>query len=111
MLAVLCAYSNMMDFLNVKIEKDLRNNTNRRVNFETANMDKVITAAISQRLAIEKIKVTMGFESLSPELIELAKVRLEYPEAPLSELAKTLGISKSGVNHRIRRLMDIANSL
>lgn len=111
LLAALGAHRNMMVFLNVKIEKGVRNSANRMVNCETANVEKVVTAALAQRVAIEKVQERLGFESLPPELIEVAKLRLANPEASLAELAQILGISKSGVNHRMRKLMTLSKDL
>ena len=104
LLAAMGAHIRMMDFVNVKIEKEVRNTINRKVNCDSANFDKIVNAAVAQTLAIEKVKS----KNLSPELLEVAELRLENPEMPLSEMAKILGITKSGVNHRMRRIMERA---
>jgi len=109
LLAVIGAHTQMMEFLNVKIEKEVRNSTNRLVNCETANVDKTINASIAQRNAILKLQKNGGLEALSPELLELAKLRLENEDSSFAELSKMLGITKSGVNHRMRKIMEIAN--
>jgi len=110
LLAVLGAHIQMMEFLNIKIVKEVRNTTNRLVNCETANVEKTASAAVQQKMAILTLKRKLGFEHLSPELTELAKLRLKNPEATLTELSKMLGITKSGVNHRMRRLIKMAEA-
>lgn len=111
LLALLGAHNHMLEFLNVKIEKDMRNNTNRQSNCEVANVIKAANAGFDQRNAILKIKSTVGFESLPPELIELAVMRLNHSDISLSEMGSRLGVSKSCVNHRMRRLLSIADRL
>ena len=101
----------MMEFLNVKIEKDMRNTTNRRSNCEAANLIKAAQAGFEQRNAIIKIKTMMGFDSLSPELLELAVMRLNHSDISLSEIGTRLGVSKSCINHRMRKLLSIAKGL
>ena len=102
-----------MELMNVKIFKDLRNNINRQTNCDTANIEKTITAAQQQIEDIEYIKNTVGLSFLSPELEQLAEVRLENPESSLSELCQMLTppLSRSGVSHRIRRISQLANEL
>lgn len=108
-LNVIGAHSALLDFENVRILKDLRNRINRLVNFETANVTKTVQAAVRQAQAIKAIAENIGLESLSPPLRELAYLRLEHPEASLVELGQMLHppLSKSGVNHRMRRLEKI----
>ncbi len=107
------AFGVQMEILNIKIEKELRNDMNRTANGETANMDKVITAAIAQIQAIEKIERTIGIESLSDELREVALLRKSNKHLSLDELGKMVypTLSKSGVNHRLKKIMDIADKL
>jgi DNA-binding protein WhiA len=105
------AYTAVMDFYNVSAEKEIRNDINRRVNCETANLDKTVRAAVRHIEAIEKIKKSGAFESLAPALKETALLRAEYPEESLTELAERLGIGKSGVNHRLTKIMEIAEDL
>ena len=102
-----------MQLENVRILKDMRNSVNRRVNCETANINKTVTAATKQIEDIQYIKEKSGFSSLAPNLKETAMVRLEYPEASLKELGAMLNppVGKSGVNHRLRKLSEIAQSL
>lgn len=102
-----------MGIMQEKIVKEIRNNTNRKTNSEVANMKKTITASMEQIEAIEIIKNKMGLESLPEELRELALLRLEQPDASLRELGAMLApsISRSGVNHRIKRIMELAGKL
>ena len=111
LLGVLGAHSRMMDFMNVKIEKEIKNMENRRGNCEAANVDKICKTAVSQILAVKKIKDKTGLESLSIELMETAKTRVENPQASLSEMAKIMGVSKSCINHRMRKITEIAKEL
>jgi len=108
LLAVVGAHNQMLDFLNVKIEKELINNTNRLANCEAANVMKAASAGAVQKNAILKIKNSIGFDSLPPELIQLAEARIADSSVSLSELGAQLGVSKSCVNHRMRKLLSIA---
>jgi len=103
----------MMELLNVKIEKGIRNDFNRTANIEAANIDKTITASVRQLKAIEKIEAEIGIDSLPEELQELAKLRMEYRSISLSELGKRLNppLGKSGVNHRLNKIIGIADKL
>lgn len=102
-----------MEIYNVSIEKEIRNAVNRRMNCENANIDKVVKAYGRHMLAIEKINNTIGFENLPESLREIARVRMEYPDESLKELGQKLEnpIGKSGVNHRLNRLLEIAGKL
>ena len=95
----------------IVIEKDIRNETNRRINCEIANIDKQIVASNNQINCINVIIDTIGIEKLSAQLQQTAKLRLENPESSLEELSKMSGLSKSCLNHRFRKLIEIANSL
>ena len=95
---------------NARMIKDIRNNVNRQVNFENANIDKVVNAGMSQTENIQLIEDHLGLENLSPSLREAAELRLQNPEASLSDLAALSGISKSGINNRLRKLAEIADS-
>ena len=88
MLNVMEAYISLMNLENVRILKEMRNSVNRKVNCETANIGKTVTAAVKQITDIELIRDTNGLESLSMPLREMAVVRLEHPEAPLKDLPK-----------------------
>lgn len=102
-----------MKLENVRILKEMRNTVNRRVNCETANINKTVTAAVKQIEDIRYIKEAGGFGDLSPGLLEVAELRLEYPDVSLKELGTMLNppVGKSGVNHRLRKLSEIAQKL
>lgn len=102
-----------IDLMQTKLVKDLRNNVNRQVNCEVANLAKIADASKSQISAIKIISENDGLESLSPQLREAAELRLEYPEMSLSELAKLLDgkVGKSGLNHRLNKLLSIAREI
>ena len=112
-LNVMEAYVSLMDMENVRILKDMRNDINRRVNCETANIKKTVNAARRQIEDIEYIERTKGLRYLNDSLRTLAEVRLEEPDANLTELGQMLNppVSKSGVNHRLRKISSIANAL
>lgn len=112
-LNVIGAHRALLNYENVRITKGMRNRVNRLVNMETANLAKVAQAAVRQREAIEKITRTTGLRSLSPGLVEAAKLRLDHPEATLEELSQLSSphVSKSGINHRLRRLVRLADEL
>lgn len=103
----------LMDLENIRILKDMRNSVNRKVNCETANIHKTVNAAVKQIEDIRLIEEERGLGSLSPGLEQIARLRLEYPEAALKELGEMLSpaVGKSGVNHRLRKLSDIAEEL
>lgn len=113
MLNVMEAYVSLMNLENVRILKEMRNSVNRKVNCETANISKTVNAAVKQIEDIIKIRDNIGFDELPAHLKEMALLRLEYPDAPLKELGNYLDppVGKSGVNHRLRRLSEIADSL
>lgn len=113
MLNIMEAHVSLMDMENVRILKDMRNDINRRVNCETANIKKTVNAARRQIEDIEYIEKTKGLKYLSDSLRQLAELRLEEPDANLSELGQMLDppASKSGVNHRLRKISSIANTL
>ena len=103
-----------MELMQAKMLKEVRNNVNRKTNFETANIDKTAQAAAAQVIAIEKILSSSGgISALPEELQELAMLRYRNPEMSLRELGKTLSepLSRSGINHRLQRIMDISNDI
>lgn len=112
-LNVMEAHVSMMDFENIRIMKELRSTVNRKVNCETANINKTVSAASQQIADIRYIEEVKGLEALPDNLEEMARVRLKYPEVPLKELGGLLDppVGKSGVNHRLRRLKEIADHL
>lgn len=103
----------MFDMMNVKIVKEIRNSANRKANCETANIDKMVRAASPQIAAILKIKDKRGLSSLLEPLEQMALIRLENPDSSLQELAEMFDppLSKSGANHRLKRLVEIAKEL
>ena len=107
------AHVSLLNLENVRILKEMRNSVNRQVNCETANINKTVSAAVKQLEDINYIKNTKGLDSLPDNLRETALVRLQYPQAPLKELGTYLepAVGKSGVNHRLRRLCEIAEEL
>lgn len=100
----------LMNMENLRILKEMRNSVNRRVNCETANIAKTVNAAARQVDDIEYLRVHYGFQNLPQSLREMAEVRLENPDAPLKELGEYFNppIGKSGVNHRLRKLSELA---
>ncbi|MDO4788269.1 MAG: DNA-binding protein WhiA [Johnsonella sp.] len=107
------AVSALMAFENTRIIKCVRNDVNRKVNCETANLNKTVSAAYKQVKDIEFIRQSIGLERLSDALREIAYARLEHPQATLKELGEILSppVSKSGVNHRLRKLSEIAENI
>lgn len=110
-LSVVGAENALKKFSMLVEQRDESNRDNRARNCIAGNADKTAIASVKQVLAIEKIKKETGFEPLSEELKALAKTRLKHPEKSLRELAGTMGISKSCINHRMRKLMEIAEEL
>ena len=113
MLAVMEANVALMDLENIRILKEMRNSVNRKVNCETANINKTVNAAVKQMEDIKLIQQVMGFEQLSDGLAQIAELRMQYPEATLKELGMMLSpqVGKSGVNHRLRKLSALADEL
>lgn len=113
MLNIMEAHVALMNLENVRILKEMRNSVNRQVNCETANINKTVNAAVKQIQDINYIQETVGLDSLPENLQEIAEIRLKYPEAPLKELGTFLepAVGKSGVNHRLRKLCEIAEEL
>lgn len=109
-LALTGAGASVLKYEDIRVLKETKNNVNRKVNCETANLNKTVNAAVIQIRAIEKIKKEKKWKSLSPNLQELAELRLENPDATLEELGKMLSepIGKSGVNHRLKRIIEIS---
>ena len=103
----------LMEMENVRILKEMRNSVNRKVNCETANINKTVSAAVKQAEDIRYIRDTVGLSSLPEGLREIARIRLEYPNATLKELGELLEtpLGKSGVNHRLRKLSEEAERL
>ena len=112
-LNVMEAHVALMEFENIRIMKDMRNSVNRKVNCETANINKTVSAAVRQTEDIKYIQDTVGFDKLPEGLKDVALTRLTYPDATLKELGTLLEnpVGKSGVNHRLRKLSEIAEKL
>lgn len=93
--------------------KDMRNTVNRQVNCETANLNKTVGAAVVQIDAINFLKKMKKYDELPDSLIEIAELRIEYPEMSLKDLGTQLEkpIGKSGVNHRLKKIIEIADEL
>ena len=113
MLSIFGAQSARFAMEDAFIRKELRNNANRAVNCDSANMERAIAAASRQAQAISWLIQTAGEASLPPALLQTAKLRMQHPEASLEELGKLLDppVGKSGVNHRLRRLEQMAAEL
>ena len=107
------AYSALLKFENTRIYKDMRNNVNRIVICESANLTKTINASVKQLKIIELIRDTVGLNILAPNLREIAELRLNYPDASLKELGQMLTppLGKSGINHRLRRIEELAEGI
>ena len=111
-LSVIGAHNAMMELENVRIVKEMRNNVNRAVNCETANLNKVVKAAVRQVRCIHYIDEHMGLAELPQPLQEVAKLRLEHQDVSLNDLVEySGGLGKSGINHRLKKLQEIAVGL
>ncbi len=113
LLNVIGAHVSLMKLENLRILKDMRNTINRKVNCEAANITKTVNAATKQIEDIQYIKEHYGFDNLAGNLRQIAELRLEYPDATLKELGQLLtpNVGKSGVNHRLRKLSELAGQL
>lgn len=112
-LSIIGAHTALLEIENVRIYKEVRNNVNRLVNCETANLNKTVHAAVRQVESIKLIREKYGFRRLTPPLREIAEMRLKYPDISLKEMGEMLSppIGKSGVNHRLRKIEKIAEEL
>lgn len=111
LLTFMGAVNSSLELMGIKIQKDVRNKINRQMNFESANMSRSIEAGLAQVEAIEIIEKKQGLDSLSDELKEVAILRRENPDMSLKQLGEnlTVPISRSGVNHRLMKIMEIAD--
>ncbi len=109
-LALIGASGSVLKYEDIRVLKETKNNVNRKVNCETANLNKTVNAAVVQIQAIQKIRKAKKWNRLPANLQEIALLRLENPEATLEELGKMLSepIGKSGVNHRLKKIIEIA---
>lgn len=113
-LIIIGAHNALFKFEDVRIVRDMRNSVNRLVNCETANLNKTIGAAFRQIESIKLIDETVGLEALPERLQDIAHVRMEHQEASLKELGELINngpISKSGVNHRLKRIDELAEKI
>ncbi len=113
LLNIMEAHVALMNLENVRILKEMRNNVNRIVNCETANLKKTVSAAVRQVEDIQYIEHTVGLHTLPEPLEVMARIRLEHTSATLKELGILLDppVGKSGVNHRLRKISDIAEKI
>lgn len=112
-LNIMGAHQALLKFEDIRVLKDVRNNINRLVNCETANLSKTIDASIRQIDHIKKIQKNMGLEKLPKKLREVAEIRIDNPDASLKEIGLMLEppVGKSGVNHRFKKIEEIAENL
>ncbi len=112
-LNIIGAHSALLNFESARVFKDVRNNVNRLVNCETANLNKTVNAAVRQIENINLISDTLGLEKIPEPLRETAELRLKHPGACLAELGKLMRtpLGKSGVNHRLRKIEEIAEKI
>lgn len=113
LLGILGAHTALLELENIRIMKEMRNNVNRLVNCETANLSKTVNAAVRQVESIKLIQKEIGLQRLPQNLREIAELRLSYPDESLKELGEMLDppVGKSGVNHRLRKIEKIAEEV
>lgn len=113
LLNIIGAHTSLLELENIRIMKEMRNNVNRLVNCETANLSKTVNAAVRQVESIKLIQKEIGLSRLPKNLREIAELRVNYPDESLKELGEMLSppVGKSGVNHRLRRIEKIADEL
>lgn len=113
LLTIMGAVNSSLELMSVKVYKDVRNNINRRTNFETANLDRIINAEALQKDAIKKIQKKAGLNSLPAELRQVALLRLENDGLSLRELGEMCDppLSRSGVNHRLKKIVEFADGI
>jgi DNA-binding protein WhiA len=111
LLNIMGSHRSLLEFESLRVDKDLRNQVNRLVNCDKANVDKTVTASLKQIERLRLIEAELGINALKPSLKEVALLRLQHPEASLSELSDLSGLGRSAINHRLRRLLEIADEL
>jgi len=113
LLGILGAHTSLLELENIRIMKEMRNNVNRLVNCETANLSKTVNAAVRQVESIKLIQKEIGLQRLPQNLREIAELRLSYPDESLKELGEMLDppVGKSGINHRLRKIEKIAEEV
>jgi len=109
LLSTMGASRAVMDYENVRVVREVSGEVNRRLNFETANIGKTIGSGLRQAAAIERLESAGRLDRLPPALREMARWRIANPQLNLGELAGRMNLSKSAVNHRLRRLQELAN--
>ena len=111
MLSLMGATKMFFHYQEIVLEKELKNKLNRKQNFEQANLDKTVAAALDQHIAIKKLRDKGRFESLNDQLKEAALLREEYPDLSLGQLAELTSdkVSRSGMNHRLKKLVELGN--
>lgn len=105
------ASQSYLEFESVRVVKDMRNRVNRQVNCETANLAKTVDAAVRHTFKVRKLLQYRTLSSLPDTIRETCEARLRYPNASMAELAQTLGISKSGLAHRFKRISDMLQKI
>ncbi|WP_436881864.1 DNA-binding protein WhiA [Staphylococcus gallinarum] len=113
-LSLIGGFQALLKFEDVRIVRDMRNSVNRLVNCETANLNKTVSAAMKQVESIQLIDEEIGLDNLPERLREIAKLRVEHQDVSLKELGEMMStgtISKSGVNHRLRKLNEMADKI
>lgn len=112
-LAFIGANSSVLRFEEIRVMREMRNQINRKVNCETANLTKTVNASYEQIKAINKVKKTKYWKELEEGVREIARLRLENPEMSIEALGKKLDppISKSGANHRLKKIMELAKEI
>lgn len=113
LLALIGANKSVLNFEDIRVQREMRGKVNRIVNCQTANLNKTINASVQQIEAIKKLQTTHEFNKLDENLKEIALLRLEYPDMSLIELGKKLKnpVGKSGVNYRLKKIIQIAEEL
>lgn len=108
LLSLMGASRAVMEFENARVVREVSGEVNRRLNFETANIGKTIGSGMRQAAAIERLEAAGRLDHLPPALREMARWRSAHPQLNLGELAGRMKLSKSAVNHRLRRLQELA---
>ena len=113
MLSFLGASKALLDYENIRVERSIKNNINRNINCETANIGKTITASYKQIAAIDKLEQNGMIDKLSYELKEICLLRKKHPELSLGELCKLCKepVTKSGINHRLSKIIKMAENM
>ena len=111
LIALMGANKSVLNFEDIRVQREMRGKVNRIVNCQTANLNKTINASVEQIEAIKKLQKSNEFNKLDENLKEIALLRIDYPDMSLVELGKKLKnpVGKSGVNYRLRKIVDIAN--